>query len=102
MKKTTAFEKLTTSIINVLFVLIIFLPFYFIISETLAKKYSKPKQITYSILYTLSFSTILFSIFFPFDLLLFNILLLQLPTIIFKKTTLQGYLSGNITTVKNN
>ena len=70
-----------------------------IMKTNYAKKYSKLQHFLYSILYTLSFSTLLFWIFFPFDLFLFNMLVLQLPTIIIKKTTLHGYLSGNIITV---
>ena len=134
MRETSTFKKLVTSAINVFFVLIIFLPFYFVVNDILtkkliligiffgyniifllfnqnrclgmiimktryAKKYSKSQHFLYAILYTLSFSTLLFWIFFPFDLFLFNMLLLQLPTVITKKTTLHGYLSGNITTV---
>jgi hypothetical protein len=70
-----------------------------IMKSRYAKKYSKSQHLIYSVLYSLSFSTLLFWIFFPFDLFLFNMLLLQLPTVIIKKTTLHGYLSGNITTV---
>ncbi|MBT4174261.1 hypothetical protein HOC80_04790 [archaeon] len=135
MRKTNAFEKLIPSVLNVFFAFIIFLPFYFSITNSFtkklvfigiffcynliflifndnkclgmiimktnyAKKYSKLQHFLYSILYTLSFSTLLFWIFFPFDLFLFNMLVLQLPIIILKKTTLHGYLSGNITTVR--
>ena len=134
MRETNVFEKLATSAINVFFVLVIFLPFFFLVDDTLtkkliliviffgyniafltfnqnrclgmmilqtryAKKYSKSQHIIYAVLYSLSFSTLLFWIFFPFDLFLFNMLLLQLPTVIIKKTTLHGYLSANITTV---
>jgi len=134
MRETSTFKKLATSAINVFFVFIIFLPFYFVVNDILtkkliligiffgyniifllfnqnrclgmmimktryAKKYSKSQHFLYVVLYTLSFSTLLFWIFFPFDLFLFNMLLLQLPTVITKKTTLHGYLSGNITTV---
>lgn len=54
----------------------------------------------YSILYTASFATLLFHIYFPLDIFLANMLLIQLPTIILTGTTLHGYLSGNISTVK--
>lgn len=135
MENTTIYKKIADSIINILFVLIFFLPFYFFIEGLLikkliligifliynasflltnqqrclgiifmktkyAEKYSKPQFLIYNILYTLSFSTLLFWIFFPLDLFLFNILFLQLPAIIFKRTTFHGYLSGNIKTVK--
>jgi len=133
MRKTTALEKLATSAINVFFVLVIFLPFYLLVTDNLtkkliligiffvcnlvfvvfndnrclgmiimktkyAKKHSKSQHFLYAILYTSSFSTLLFWIFFPLDIFLFNMLVLQLPIIIIKKTTLHGYLSGDITT----
>ena len=60
------------------------------------KKYSRLQRNIYSILYTLSFTTLFFSIYFPFDLLLINLLLIQLPTIYFSGTTLHGLLSGNM------
>lgn len=53
----------------------------------------------YIILYTASFSTLLFSIWFSFDLLLINLLILQVPCILLTGTTLHGYVSGKITTV---
>lgn len=65
------------------------------------KIYSKRQHFLYIILYTLSFSTLFFWIYFPFDLFLFNILILQLPIILLTKTTLHGYLSGNIKTIKD-
>jgi hypothetical protein len=134
-RKTTTLEKFSASFFNVLFVLIVFAPFYFILEDSLTKKiflisifliynllislFNKGKclgmiivgtryekdypiiqYVVYSIFYTLSFSTLLFSIFFPFDLFLFNMFLLQLPTVLLTKTTLHGYLSGNVTTVK--
>lgn len=54
----------------------------------------------YVFLYTLSFSTAFIWIFFPFDLLIFNLLIIQLPTVLITKTTLHGYLSGRITSLK--
>jgi hypothetical protein len=54
----------------------------------------------YSTLYTASFTTLLFHIYFPLDIFLVNMLLIQLPTIILTGTTFHGYLSGNISTVK--
>lgn len=64
------------------------------------EEYSFWKKFIYINLYTLSFSTIIFWIFFPFDLLIFNLLFLQLPIVLWKKTTLHGFLSGNMVTVK--
>ena len=64
------------------------------------KEYSLTNRILYALLYTLSFSTLLFYIYFPYDLLLFNLLLIQLPFILTKHTTAHGYLSGNMKTIK--
>lgn len=58
-------------------------------------KHSRLRRNIYSILYTLSFSTLLFWIYFPFDMFLINMLLLQLPTILLTGTTLHGLLAGN-------
>ena len=136
MQSTSALEKLGASAINVFFVLLMFLPFYIKLDDTLVKKvvfiglfwihnliflflnngrdlgmillrtryaqnYSKFQLFIYDILYTLSFSTLLFWIWFPFDLFLANMLLIQLPTIAFTKTTLHGYLAGKVTTVSD-
>jgi len=58
-----------------------------------------PQHFLHSILYTVSFSTLLIWIYFPFDLFLVNMLLLQLPTILKTGTTLHARLSGNLATV---
>jgi hypothetical protein len=134
MRETSAIEKFMTSVINFIVVLILFIPFFFIFSEELARKlvliglffaynlvclifnnsrcigmmvmktryareYPKANQLLYITLYSLSFASLLFWVFFPFDLFLFNMIFIQLPIVIMKKTTLHGYLSGNITTV---
>lgn len=52
-------------------------------------------EILFIFLYTLSFSTLLFSVYIPFDIFLVNMFLLQLPTIQLTGTTLHSYLSGN-------
>lgn len=57
------------------------------------------RKILYVILYTASFSTLFFYIWFPFDILLINIFVVQLPCVLFTGTTLHGFLSGNIKTV---
>ena len=62
--------------------------------------YPLPRQFIHAVLYTLSFSTVLFWIWFPGDLLLFNLLVLQLPCVLLTKTTLHGLLSGNMVDVK--
>lgn len=57
------------------------------------------KELIYIILYTLSFSTLFVKVYFPFDVFLFNILFLQLPSVIITGTTLHDYLSGNKSTM---
>lgn len=135
MRETTAFEKLLSSIINILCVLIFSLPFLFLdinhnikksiiiimfllykiiiiffnknrsigmmITETRWKEpYPLKNQIIHAILYTLSFSTLLFWIFFPFDLFFMNMLFVQAPTLQLKGTTFHGYFAGDMRTVK--
>ena len=137
MRKTNIFEKTFASIINILIVILIYTPIYFLISSLLYKKiilimiffiyalifamsnkgrdfgmiiigtywkenYPLKNHIIYSILYTLSFSTLFFHFYFPFDLFLFNLMFLQLPLIAISGTTLHGYLSGKMVTVKPN
>ena len=50
-------------------------------------KKSSPEKILYISLYTASFSTLLFYIWFPFDLLIFNLLILQIPCVLLTGTT---------------
>jgi len=57
-------------------------------------------QFVFIVLYTLSFSTLLFYFYFPLDLFLINMFLLQLPMVIIKKTTLHGFLAGKMLGVK--
>ena len=64
------------------------------------KDYKNINYIIYAIFYTLSFSTIIIWIVFPFDLLLVNLLLIQLPFVVFTEYTLHGYLSGKMKSVK--
>ncbi len=64
------------------------------------KSYSKSLQFVHAILYTASFASMLFWIWIPGDLLVLNILLLQLPCILLTKTTLHGFLAGNMVDVK--
>lgn len=63
-----------------------------------ARKYGRLQRNFYSILYTLSFSTLFFFVFFPFDLFLVNMLCLQLPAILITGTTLHGCLAGGMRT----
>ena len=62
---------------------------------TWSRSKKKGHEHLFIILYTVSFSSLFFSIWFPFDLFLVNILLLQLPSILLTKTTFHGFLSGN-------
>jgi hypothetical protein len=55
---------------------------------------------SYTLLYTLSFSSLFFHVFFPFDLFLFNVLVLQLPSVLLTGTTFHGFVSGNMRTQK--
>lgn len=64
------------------------------------EEYPIYRHIIFTMLYVLSFASLLYWVLFPFDLLLINLLLLQLPTILIKKTTLHGYLAGNMVTVR--
>jgi hypothetical protein len=61
--------------------------------------YQLKDYISYNFFYTISFSTLLFWINFPFDLLLINLFLIQLPTVLIMKTTMHGYLAGLVSTV---
>jgi len=131
-RNTTAKEKLAASVINVLFVSLVYLPFHFsklsgglffvilflfynfvvlffnknrclgmIFTNTYWKKdYPLRNHFIYTIFYTISFATIFIWIFFPFDLLLVNLFLFQLPMIWKTKTTVHGYFAGNLLTVK--
>ncbi len=58
------------------------------------------QYVIYNIFYALSFATAFFYIVFPGDLLLCNLLLVQLPLIIFTKFTLHGYIS-KMTTIQS-
>lgn len=62
------------------------------------KRISLKRHFVYNVLYTLSFATLLFSFYFPFDLFLFNMLVIQLPTIYFTGTTMHGLLAGYVGT----
>jgi len=61
-----------------------------------SKKYSLKNHLIYAFLYTLSFSTIVVWVVFPFDLLLLKLLLIQWPFVTKTGYTLHGYLSGKM------
>ncbi len=135
LRKTTLFEKLFTSAIGALLVLlisapllliwgfsplwklsVIFLFFLYnvlflmfnnnrclgmiIIKTNWAQQYSKSQHFIWIVLYTASFSTLFWWSWFPFDLFLINMLLIQLPTVLLTGTTFHGWLSGKMETVK--
>jgi|GEM_PF-710601 len=135
-RKTTPLEKLLTSLVNVVVVFVVSIPFLILedISAFTLKliiiglfflenimsmiffeyrlpgmlvqrsiwqcKYTKLNQMIHAIMYTASFATMLFWVWVPGDLLLFNILLLQLPCVLLTKTTFHGLIAGNMVDVK--
>jgi len=134
-KNTNALQKLSVSTINVIFVLILSIPFYVLFGFSVPYKlalviifflynllfifttknrclgmiilnihwkedYPLINQIVYVLLYTLSFSTAVIWIFFPFDLLLVNLLFVQLPFVLKTGTTAHGYFSGKMSGYK--
>ncbi len=65
------------------------------------KTYTVFSHLIYALLYSLSFSTIVFWVVFPFDVLILNLLFVQLPMVYFTGYTLHGYLSGKMSGHKN-
>lgn len=129
--QTNAFWKLMNSVVNVAFVLVISLPFLFLLGFTLRyriilallflayqlivalspkhidlgdlvtgsrwiEKYPLKNHVIFTFLYSLSFSTFVVWVFFPFDLLIFNLLLIQLPFVLKTGYTPHAYLSGKM------
>ncbi|MFA6164386.1 MAG: hypothetical protein WC685_13270 [Methylobacter sp.] len=76
------------------------LPGMFIQKTIWQCRYSKMNQLIHAIMYTASFASMLFWIWVPGDLLLFNLLLLQLPCILLTKTTFHGLIAGNMVDIK--
>lgn len=66
-----------------------------------AEDYSLKSRLTFAILYSASFATIVVWILFPFDLLIFNLLGIQLPMVLVTGYTLHGYLAGKMHGVKS-
>lgn len=52
------------------------------------------RRLCFVCLYVISFSTVLYYIWFPGDLLLANMLLFQLPCFLAKRNTFHGYIAG--------
>lgn len=61
-----------------------------------SKRYSLANHLTFAVLYSLSFATALIWLFFPFDLLILNLIVVQLPMVLTTGYTLHGYLSGQM------
>lgn len=74
-------------------------PGMLLIGTDYERQRSPSQKVIYVALYTVSFSTLLFHVFFIPDLLLANLLLLQLPCILLTGNTVHGYLSGNVRSV---
>jgi len=62
--------------------------------------YSTIQQLVHALLYSLSFASLLFWVWFPGDLLIINLLCLQLPCVLTTGTTLHGLLAGKMVDVK--
>lgn len=60
------------------------------------KSYPTKNHVVFAFLYTASFSTALIWLYFPFDVLLTNLLFIQLPFVLTTGYTLHGYLSGKM------
>jgi hypothetical protein len=135
-RKTTALEKLFTSLVNVVVACVVWTPFLLfdglsaltlkliiiglfflenvmaiifleyrlpgmLIQKTIWQcRYSTMNQLIHAVMYTASFATMLFWIWVPGDLLLFNLLLLQLPSVLLTKTTFHGLIAGNMVDLK--
>ena len=61
------------------------------------KDYPIRQKLLHAVLYTLSFSTLLFWVFFPLDLFFVN-MFFQFLMVRFTQTTIHGYLSGKMFT----
>jgi hypothetical protein len=64
------------------------------------KEKTGSQKIIYVSLYSISFSTILFYIWFPFDILILNLILIQLPFVLITGNTFHGFVSGKIKTIR--
>ena len=65
-----------------------------------AEDYPIRNRLIFAVLYTMSFATIVVWVFFPFDLLVLNLLIVQLPVVLVTGKTLHGFLSGGMYGVK--
>lgn len=63
------------------------------------KPYNLNRLLAFNLFYSLSFATLFFFVFFPFDLFIFNFLFLQIPCLILTKKTFHGFIT-NVESVK--
>lgn len=71
-----------------------------VVGSSWKEEYPLSHFLLYTVLYTISFVTIFIWVFFPFDLLLLN-LIVQFLMIRLTGTTLHGLIAGDMVTVKN-
>lgn len=64
------------------------------------RHYPLRQHVLHALLYSASFATAVFWVWFPGDLLLINLLLLQLPCVWRTGTTLHGWLAGGMVDIK--
>jgi hypothetical protein len=64
------------------------------------RPYPLPQRLLHALLYSASFATAVFWIWFPGDLLVVNLLLIQLPCVRLTGTTLHGWLAGDMVDLK--
>jgi hypothetical protein len=76
------------------------LPGMYLLGSRWKTSYPISRQLLHAVLYSASFSTLLFWVWFPGDLLLLNLLCLQLPSVLATGTTLHGFLAGNMVDIK--
>jgi hypothetical protein len=65
-----------------------------------AAEYTNVQKVIFSIIYSISFSTLLFWVFVPFDLFIVNIIVIQWGCVILTGTTLSGFCAGKMRTVR--
>lgn len=128
MRPTTILEKSLSSVINAGIALAISAPVYFFVHDAVwwklsaiaafyfvarylnvsmravgsrwEQEYTKTQLEVWLAAYTASFATLFFWVFFPFDLFVANVVLLQVPTILLTGTTFHGFLAGGVRSVR--
>lgn len=64
------------------------------------KDRTKIQRVLYFFLYSLSFASLLFHVFFPLDLAMMNFLFLQIPFILKTGNTAHGFAAGKVATTR--